>query len=257
MMRKFAAILLIVMLSLPGCGLRGVEQDFYRQDTVIYIPAEPTKAPTEEATTEAPETWMTEIATKPTVVFPPSYQEKKDTADKSSSSTTKKSSSGSSNKTSKKETEATTLATMPPTNPAETEYQVYDISDYVVGYLETTMMDQVNSHRWDAGLPELQISDRLSAIASVRAYECCLSWSHTRPDGSDYSTVLGDYGFSAGTAGENLLYTSGGEDGVTLVSKWMGAETNRDNLLYEGFTTIGIGIYQANGYVYIACLLAG
>lgn len=256
MICKFAAILLIVMLSLTGCGLRGVEQDLYRKDTVIYIPAEPTTAAT-EATTEAPETDMPEIMTKPTVVMPSSFQEKNDTTNQSSGSSTQKSSSGSSNKTSKKETEATTVATMPPTNPAETEYRVYDISDYVVGYLETTMMDQVNSHRRDAGLPELQISDRLSAIASVRAYECCLSWSHTRPDGSDYATVFGDYSFPAGTAGENLLYTSGGEDGATLVSKWMGAETNRDNLLYEDFTTIGIGIYQANGYVYIACLLAG
>ena len=253
-MSKIAGLLLIAILivSLVGCGLRGVEKDLYRKDTVIYIPADPTTEATEqraEATIPEP----TETIEKPEVWFFPSVAEKLNP-----STTTTTPSSGSSSKPSTKETEAPTMVTVPPTtNPAETEYQIYDISDYVVGYLENAMMDQVNSHRREAGLTELQKSDRLSAIASVRAYEACLSWSHTRPDGSDYATVFQDYGFSAGTVGENLLYTSGNEDGAILVSKWMGAETNRDNLLYEGFTTVGIGIYEANGYVYIACLLAG
>ena len=244
-MKTITAFALAVVwgLSLTGCGLRGVEKDLYRTDTVIYIPAEPTA----EATESTPETEPAETETipKPTLSFFSSFS---DTATRKPAS----------NQSKGEETEAATAPAMTiATVPGETEHQIYDISDCVVGFLETSMMDQVNIHRREAGLPELQKSDRLSAIASVRAYECCLSWSHTRPDGSDYTTVLQDYGFSAGIAGENLLYTSGNEDGATLVSKWMGAETNRDNLLYDGFTTMGIGVYEANGYVYIACLLAG
>ena len=259
-MRRFAAFALVsvLVLSLAGCRLPGIEADLYRKDTVIYIPADPTTEPTEVAVEETePETTET-------------------TKKSSSSSSTKKNNTTSTSATTAPATEATTVPTTQPpqqteaitepttvptepptTSPAETEYQIYDISDYVVGSLETSMMDQVNSYRRDAGMRELEKSGRLSAIASVRAYEASLSWSHTRPDGSDYTTVFQDYGFPAGAAGENLLYTSGGEDGATLVSKWMGAETNRDNLMYDGFSTIGIGIYKANGYVYIACLLAG
>lgn len=252
-MRKFTAFVLMValVLSLTGCG----RNDPYRTDTVIYIPADPTTEATEPApVAKEAEPETTETTPRATISFFSSYAEENEKNNEAS----KKSSTGSSNKTSTKETEAPVTVPFPAApDPAETECQIYDISDYAVGFMEISMMNQVNSLRLEAGLPELQMSDRLSAIASVRAYEACLCWSHTRPDGSDYTTVFGDYGFSAGAVGENLLYTSGGEDGPTLVSKWMAAETNRDNLMYEGFTTMGIGLYKANGYLYIACLLAG
>lgn len=245
-MKKFAAITLMLVLSalIAGCSLPGLEEDRYRKDTVIYIPADPTTEATEPAVeTETTEESVPETTQKPST----------------SSGSTKKPSSGSG--TSKKPSSTTAPTTAPTeeatTVPAETENRIYDISGYVVGSLETAMMDQVNSHRREAGLGELERNDRLCAIASARAYEASLSWSHARPDGRSYTTVFGDYGFSFGDAGENLLYTSGGEDGITLVSKWMGAESNRETLLYPGFTTVGIGRYEANGYVYIACLLAG
>ena len=244
--------LTIVMLALflTGCGLKGLEEDLYRKDTVIYIPAEPTTAPTEQLT-EATQPEPTETLAKPELYFFPSVADRFSTESKETSS-------GSGKKPSTKETEPTVIVTEPSaTNPPQTADQVYEISDYVAGFLEESIMDRVNSLRREAGLTELQKSDRLSAIASVRAYEGSRSWSHTRPDGRDYTTVFQDYGFSAGTVGENLLYSDGGEDGATLVSKWMAAETNRENLMYEGFTTIGVGIYEANGYEYIACLLAG
>lgn len=247
-MRKSTALLLIfaLVLSLAGCGLPGMENDLYRQDTVIYIPADPTTEATEYAA-ESTEPEPTETIPKPTLSFFPYFTDQQGTSNKTSSA-----------KPAVKEPEATMAATeAPATAPRETEHLVYDVSDYAIGSLETSMMDAVNSHRREAGLPALEKNHRLSAIASVRAYEGSRSWSHTRPDGSDYTTVFGDYGFSAGTVGENLLYTTGGEDGTTLVSKWMNAETNRDNLMYEGFTAMGIGIYEANGYTYIACLLAG
>ena len=240
-------VIFLLALFLTGCGLKGVEKDHYRKDTVIYIPADPTTAATEEIT-EPPETEPTETMAKPEISFFPSIAEK-------FSNTTQPTSTG---KPATKETEPATIATVVPTTESiRSEDQIYDVSDYEVGYLEKSMMDRVNSHRREAGLLELEKSDRLCAIASVRAYEGSRSWSHERPDGRDYATVFQDYGFSAGTVGENLLYTSGGEDGDTLVSKWMAAETNRDNLMFEGFTNIGIGTYKANGYVYIACLLAG
>ena len=141
--------------------------------------------------------------------------------------------------------------------PVETEPPLYDISGYVVGSLETAMMDEINRYRSEEGLSALGKSSRLCAIASARAYEACQSWSHTRPDGRNYTTVFGDYGYGCSISAENLLYTSGGEDAATLVSKWMGSDGNRSNLMNAGFTTVGIGIYKANGYVYIACLLVG
>ena len=277
-MRRFTAFSLVFLLlfAMTGCGkLR--EQDSYRTDTVIYIPADPTEPETEAETTT--ETVEETEATEDTV---PETTMKTST---SSSGSSKKPSSGSSSSSSSKPsstskpttapttapteapatdaatevapeetTEATTEAT---TVPLETAPSLYDISGYVVGSLETAMMDEINSYRIAEGMGELSKNSRLCAIASARAYEACQSWSHTRPDGRGYATVFGDYGFGCSISAENLLYTSGGEDAATLVSKWMGSDGNRSNLMNAGFTTVGIGIYKANGYVYIACLLAG
>ena len=272
-MKKFTAFFLILplLLGMMGCG-NFKEKDPYRTDTVIYIPAEPTE-PATEVITEAIGTEEAE-ETEETVpeTTAKTSTSSSGTAKKPSSSSSKKPSSSAkpattpTTETTVPATEATTAPTEEPateavteetTVPEETEPPLYDISGYVAGSLETAMMDEINSYRTAEGLSELSKSSRLCAIASARAYEVCQSWSHTRPDGSSYRTVFRDYDFGCSTSAENLIYTSGGEGAAALVSKWMGAEGNRNNLMNAGFTTVGIGIYKANGYVYIACLLAG
>lgn len=278
-MKRFTALFLMLLLlaALTGCvGFQ--EQDTYRMDTVIYIPAEPTE-PETETTIEITEAEESEAAGETVPETTKTASSKKSSSFSSSGKKTSSASSSSKKPSSGTEstgapttapttapteaattpaeeptTEATTEAT---TVPVETESQLYDISGYVVGSLETAMMDEINSHRGTEGLSGLSKSSRLCAIASARAYEVCQSWSHTRPDGRGYATVFGDYGYGCGTSAENLIYTSGGEDAATLVSKWMNSDGNRNNLMNAGFTTVGIGVYKANGYVYIACLLTG
>ena len=284
-MRKCTALFLaLLMVSLAGCG---IETEGYRTDTVIYIPAEPT---TEEAApvvlvtdyalvTEPSETEGSEESTSETT---------KATTPKKTSASSISSSKGSSSSTKKTEpttapttvptsapttspttvpttvpTEATTAPTEPeiipseePTEvPSETQSPVYDISGYSVGALETAMMNEINSCRIAEGLGELEVNSWLCAIASARAYEACQSWSHTRPNGTYYTTVFEDYGYGCGASAENLLYTSGGEDAATLVARWMGSEGNRSSLMNAGFYTIGIGAYYDNGFTYLTCLV--
>lgn len=197
----------------------------------------PTTMPVTEATTKA----TTEPTTKPTTVPTTAPTTVPTTAP----------------------TEATTVPTEPETIPSEestevpseTQPSVYDISGYSVGALETAMMNEINSYRAAEGLGELEINSWLCAIASARAYEACQSWSHTRPNGTYYTTVFEDYGYGCGASAENLLYTSGGEDAATLVARWMGSEGNRSSLMNAGFYTIGIGAYYDNGFTYLACLV--
>ena len=255
---------------MTGCGASINETELYRGNTVIYIPADPT---TEETETVVPVTTDT-IATEPS-------ETTEDTASETTRATTPKKTSGSSGSgSSNKKTEPTTApatestteattepaaaattapateqVTVPSETPVETKPPIYDISGYTAGGLEMAMMDEVNRYRAAEGLNELGKNARLCAIASARAYEASQSWSHTRPDGTYYTTVFGDYGFGCGASAENLLYTSGGEDAASLVSKWMGSEEKRESLMDPGFYTIGIGVYNANGVTYIACLM--
>ena len=117
------------------------------------------------------------------------------------------------------------------------------------------MKDAINAYRKEAGLGKLKLSSKLSAIASCRGYEISQVWSHTRPDGRSHNTVLSDYGYG-GYAQELLVYVSGNGDGSSIVDKWMDSDSHRE-LLLGGYSTVGIGVYRANGNTYIACLLVG
>ena len=117
------------------------------------------------------------------------------------------------------------------------------------------MRDAINVYRAESGLGELKLSSRLCAIASCRGYEISQVWSHTRPDGRSYQTVLSDYGYG-GSARELLVYVSGSGDGQSIVDKWMSSDSHKD-LLLGSYSTVGIGVYRVNGLTYIACLLTG
>ena len=145
----------------------------------------------------------------------------------------------------------------PETDPGQTD-DPYDISGYTLGSLECAIAEHINAQRTAAGLPALELSGRLSAISSARAYEIAVSFSHTRPDGRGCFTVLSDYGYSGySAAGENLLQCSEGFSSEDMVTMWMNSSGHRENILSGDFTTIGIGVYRSGGMIYVANLFAG
>lgn len=278
MKRKIIMVLLASVL-LAGCSdtVVYIPEDALREEgIVVHIPMNPEKdseaetAPTEQMATEPEET-------------EPEQENTATVSKKTTSSSNKNTSSGNKNETTNKETitgstepaetkpdsaenaggsgqitgtvpEITEpAATEPPaTEPPVTEPPLYDISDYAVSDLEYAILDRINEYRLEEGLEELWLDEYLCAIASCRGYEASLVWSHTRPDGRGYWTVLDDYGYGGGASGELLGYSTG--DAAAVVDKWMGSESHR-NLLMGGSSTLGIGIYYAGGVIYVACLL--
>ena len=116
------------------------------------------------------------------------------------------------------------------------------------------MFDRINEYRMDADLDLLWLDTWLSAIASCRSYEANQVWSHTRPDGRHFSTVLEDYGYGAYAVQELLVYDTGSGDGIAMVDRWMQSKAQQELLLGD-FTTAGIGVYRADGVTYVTCLL--
>ena len=106
----------------------------------------------------------------------------------------------------------------------------------------------VNVERSKAGLAPLTTNATLKAAADKRAQETSVSFSHTRPKGSKFSTVLQEYGISYRTAGENIAY--GQRTPQEVVNAWMNSSGHRVNILNGNFNKIGIGVYQANGVIY-------
>ncbi|MEA4897006.1 MAG: CAP domain-containing protein [Christensenellaceae bacterium] len=97
---------------------------------------------------------------------------------------------------------------------------------------------QVNADRQKAGLPALKVSSELTRAACVRASEIAGFFSHTRPDGSKWSTV------SSAARGENIA--RGQQTADKVMAAWMSSSGHRQNILRESFGSIGVCAYKVN-----------
>ena len=110
----------------------------------------------------------------------------------------------------------------------------------------------VNAARAEYGLSALTVDAKVQQAAQVRARESAQSFSHTRPDGSSFSTALTEAGVSYIRSGENIAY--GQTTPQQVVQAWMDSAGHRANILDAGFTHIGVGHAVVNGTAYWAQL---
>lgn len=110
----------------------------------------------------------------------------------------------------------------------------------------------IQACRQAAGLEELTLDEGLCAIAAIRAGELAVRWSHTRPDGSEWQTLLARYGYGSTGAAESLWF---GTDGSEAVARWMAA--GGENILGD-FHAFGVGSHiTADGLIYVAVIFTG
>ena len=134
----------------------------------------------------------------------------------------------------------TEVSTMRPT-PAPTP-QATQATGSAVSSLADAVVRQTNQERAARGLGELRVDAELSRAAAVRARELVESFSHTRPDGSDWSTV------STAVSGENIA--RGHDSAERVMAAWMSSEGHRANILRGSFSRIGVCAYRAGGVLY-------
>lgn len=108
--------------------------------------------------------------------------------------------------------------------------------------LASQVVAQVNAERAAAGLGSLTVDEDLTAAACVRAREIVELFSHTRPDGSSWSTV------SSKANGENIAM--GYRTADAAMAGWMSSEGHRENILRSSFSSIGVCAYTVNGVTY-------
>ena len=99
-------------------------------------------------------------------------------------------------------------------------------------------------------------SQPAEAAALVRAKETEQSFSHTRPDGRQFSTALLEQGARFRTAGENIAW--GQRTPEQVMQGWMNSSGHRANILNASYTAIGVGYYRnAAGTNYWTQLFTG
>lgn len=165
---------------------------------------------------------------------------------------------------------ATTTAAPVVVNPTPLSYaedRTY-VTEAQANLFKTRLLQNINSLRASLGLGALTADACLASGASVRANEISSNWSHTRPNGDRGLYVLeGCGGYYADAVncirnglphsyamGENLAvsyswsdYTGTDEEILALADEtfqnWVASPTHYENLVYAGYTKIGIGLY--------------
>lgn len=122
------------------------------------------------------------------------------------------------------------------------------------------IFDIVNRERIKVGVSELNYDESLASYAMLRAEECEVSYSHTRPNGESALDEVINLGFRG--AGENIAYCSGyGNLGAQKYAEnfmewWMNSPGHKKNILRDTFNAVGIGVH-VNGETVYATQLFG
>ncbi len=144
-------------------------------------------------------------------------------------------------------TAKTTRSTAAPTKPPA--------DGSLSGYADA-VVKLVNQERAKAGLKSLSVNQAAAAAANVRAREIEGAFSHTRPNGSSFSTALKEQGASYRAAGENIAY--GQRSAEQVMEGWMNSSGHRANILSAQYTAIGVGVYRsASGTLHWVQLFIG
>ncbi|NCB63964.1 MAG: CAP domain-containing protein, partial [Clostridia bacterium] len=107
----------------------------------------------------------------------------------------------------------------------------------------------VNAARAQNGLSPLTLNTQMTEAANVRAKETVSQFSHTRPDGSSFSTALTQAGVSFRAYGENIAW--GQRSAEAVMDTWMNSSGHRANILSSSYSRLGVGVYRdANGTPY-------
>lgn len=119
-------------------------------------------------------------------------------------------------------------------------------------------LNATNQYRNEVGVNNLVLDETLCIMATIRAMEIAYSrqFSHTRPDGSQWNTVIKDssFNFKTSFAGENLAGNFASDETAMLGLRRSTGHYN--TMINSKFNKMGVGVYTFNGQTYWAQLFA-
>ncbi len=107
------------------------------------------------------------------------------------------------------------------------------------------VLDLVNAERAKYKLRPLSMAKDLMGEAGLRARELPSRFSHTRPNGTKYFTVMSNPGVKNG---ENIA--AGQTTPAQVVKAWMRSTVHREAILSPIYTELGVGYYETSSANY-------
>ena len=170
----------------------------------------------------------------------------------------------------------------PTTQPPETDEPTTETpqpekiteEERMMRLLESKFLELVNEERTKVGVQSLEENEILHKGARLRAVECLEKFSHTRPNGESYKTILqGELEYNWLHIGENIAWfyetsysstdwTSVLSDkdmidyAIHLFNQFKDSSVHYENMIYNDFTESGFGVVitiNEDGTLKVAC----
>lgn len=140
--------------------------------------------------------------------------------------------------TTEPETTTAPVTTTEPTTAVEARAERY------TGF-ESDMLTSLNSHRTQNGRTALTNSPALNEAAAKRAEELVSGFSHTRPNGTNFITVLEEDDITYTSATENIaMYGNCITPDISIAMNiWRESAGHNANMLDRNKTQVGFGCY--------------
>ncbi len=119
--------------------------------------------------------------------------------------------------------------------PTKSDPQVSVVTDSDIEKIKAGFLNLVNKERAKKGAQPLSDNSALNAAADIRSRELLKKFSHTRPDGQPFYTVLNQKQYTVHGTGENIQYTSHLTGDFTDASDLF---TGRDDQIVSAYTLI-------------------
>lgn len=127
--------------------------------------------------------------------------------------------------------------------------------------VEDYILKQMNDYRVSLGLPKLTRSEDLDDCAAVRVVEMLDNdvFSHTRPNGTSWKTVLTENGINPMAWGE-IQYRQRGQDIIKAdsamasksISAWKRSKGHDAVMRSKSYSKVGIAAYASGGTIWIS-----
>lgn len=123
--------------------------------------------------------------------------------------------------------------------------------------IRATILELTNDLRAEQGASVLSENEALERAANIRAAETAESFSHTRPDGREFYTVLeeNEVQYTYLLAGENLAmgtyHLDDKQMAAFLFDGWVESEGHYENMIQPEYQEIGIGVYYDGEFLYL------
>ena len=123
--------------------------------------------------------------------------------------------------------------------------------------LEYELLNLLNAERAKEGYAPLAFNENAYRCAKLRTAEIMVKFSHERPIGGYFNTILENDGVSYSTAGENIQRGTSDNTVQQMADAFMNSKAHRANIMNNKYTSAAICVEYAGGAYYVTQIFIG